>query len=346
MSLESQFLFLFSALGAINGLFLSLYFAFFSKKKQLSNYYLSALLLVLSIRILKSVFLFFNPGLFSVFVHIGISACVLIGPFLYLYVSSFDRKIKTPWMWAHIIPALVIVIGLGIVFNYWSYKVLWSKYIVKTIYLQWLIYIVLSGITLKPVLKKAFSKRDKLRNSEVWMLSVFVGVAIIWFGYNIGSYTSYIVGALSFSFVLYLVILLWVFKKRDDQFFFEENIKYDNKKIKADEAALMESNLDTIIKEKELFKNPDLRLNDVASQLHILPHYLSQFLNDNLGKSFSLFINEYRIEEAKRLLIKERNYTTEAIGYECGFNSKSTFFTTFKKLTGSTPANYRKNIPE
>jgi len=345
MDLEQQLLFLFSALGAFNGFFLSIYFAFFSKKKLISNYFLAALLLMLSIRIIKSVFFYFNPNLSEVFIQIGLSACVLIGPFLYLYSKAIvqHNKINSSWMF-HVIPAILIVTILGLVYPYWSYKRLWSGTIVRLIYLQWLIYIVITGICLKDVLKKLVSKNVKIKDLEIWMISIFVGVTIIWIGYNIGSYTSYIVGAFSFSFVFYLLVLFWVFRRKKNFLFFEEHIKYANKKIHDSEAESLQKRLDDIIVEKELFKNSNLKLNDVAGQLNIVPHYLSQFLNDNLNKSFSVFINEYRIEEAKRLLLNPNNkYTTEAIGYECGFNSKSTFFTTFKKITGVTPTKFKNN---
>ena len=68
--------------------------------------------------------------------------------------------------------------------------------------------------------------------------------------------------------------------------------------------------------------------------------YLS-LLNDNLKKNFSTFINEFRIDCAKRKIIATSNITLEEIGYECGFNSKSTFYTTFKKLVGKTPAQFK-----
>jgi AraC-like DNA-binding protein len=252
-----------------------------------------------------------------------------------------ESKSNSWWLF-HVIPALALVILLGIMYPYWENKKLWSGYFVKIIYLQWLLYIVFTAIQLKLVFDTLFSKEHKIKQLEIWVLSVFSGVSIIWISYNIGSYTSYIVGALSFSFVFFLLILFWILKRNKTSLFFEETIKYADKKIDLDEASEFQVKLDDMIKEKELFKNPDLKLADVSKQLHVLPHYLSQFLNDNLGKSFPLFINEYRIEEAKQLLIDEDKYTTEAVGYECGFNSKSTFYTTFKKIVGKTPAAYKK----
>lgn len=72
-------------------------------------------------------------------------------------------------------------------------------------------------------------------------------------------------------------------------------------------------------------------------------HQLSQVLNDNMGKNFTVFINEYRINEACNIIVSDNKLTLEGIGYEVGFNSKSTFFSTFKKLKGTTPAMFLQN---
>ncbi len=341
MELKQQAIFLFSALGGLNGLFLSFYFAFVSKKSK-ANYFLAALLFVLSVRIIKSVFFYFNPNLSQVYIQIGLSACVLIGPFLYLYIKTIRGKNnKLLWL-LHVIPAALVVILLGIFYPYWVYKKMWSGMIVKGIYLQWFLYLILSGRLLIPVFKKLFSKQHKATQLEVWVTSIFIGTTFIWIGYMVGSFTSYIVGSISFSFVFYLLVLFWVFKRKKSLLFFEDDIKYGNKKIATETANTIQTQLNVIFEEEKQFKNPDLKLQDVAKQLQISTHSLSQYLNDNLGKSFSVFVNEYRIEAAKELLITKKEFTIEAIGYECGFNSKSTFFTTFKSVTKTTPAAYKK----
>ncbi|WP_437824163.1 hypothetical protein [Tenacibaculum mesophilum] len=56
------------------------------------------------------------------------------------------------------------------------------------------------------------------------------------------------------------------------------------------------------MKEEELYKNTAIKLSDISVKIVVSSHKLSQFLNDNLGKSFATFLNEYRIEEAKKLL--------------------------------------------
>jgi AraC-like DNA-binding protein len=337
--MTNQMLFFFSALGAFNGLVLSAYFAFNARKKKFTNYFLAFLLLTLSIRIIKSVFFYFNPQLSNIFIQIGLSACLLIGPFLYLYVKSQTHQEKINWV-IHILPYLLGISLLGLMYPYVEHKEIWSRWIVKGIYLQWLAYIVLCIKYIFPIFKK-IKEKEKLKNADVWLLSIYVGVAIIWLAYSTVAYTSYILGALSFTFVLYLIILLLVFKNRQSSTFFEEKEKYKNKEI--DEQTHEEVKLKiTLLKEKELYLNPNLTLDDTAKELKISKHLLSQYLNEKLGLSFTNFINEYRVEKAKELLKSQTNHTIESIGYDSGFNSKSTFFATFKKFTGITPSEYQK----
>jgi YesN/AraC family two-component response regulator len=99
--------------------------------------------------------------------------------------------------------------------------------------------------------------------------------------------------------------------------------------------------LKTVVVEKELYKNSDLSLQDLSNEMKIQSYQLSQFLNNNLGKNFTTFINEIRIKEACEIILSNDKQTLESIGYDVGFNSKSTFFAAFKKYTGTTPLNYQ-----
>ena len=138
-----------------------------------------------------------------------------------------------------------------------------------------------------------------------------------------------------------MIVLLLVFKNSQSSTFFQEKEKYKNKELDAITIEEIQQKI-LLIGEKELFLNPNLTLDETAKEMKTSKHLLSQYLNEKLGKSFTNFINEYRIEKAKELLQHKNNYTIEGLGYECGFNSKSTFFTTFKRITGKTPAEYQK----
>ena len=335
-------LFFFSALGAFNGFLLSLYFAINAKKKNFTNYFLSLLLLVLSIRIIKSVFFYFTPHISNIFIQIGLSACIMIGPLVYLYLNSYSEK-KANWK-IHVIPYLVLMTALGIFYPYVEHQAIWSRWIVCGIYLQWFMYIILSFKYMLPIIQK-FKKKENLKNLDVWFLSIYLGILFIWLAYTIAAYTSYIVGALSFTFVLYLIVLLLIFRNSNESTtFFEEKEKekYKNKEIDKNTLQQIEQKFSLIL-DKELFLNPNFTLEDAAKELKITKHILSQYVNEILGKSFSCLIKEYRVEKAKQLLETETNYTIESLGYDSGFNSKSTFFTAFKKITGLTPAEYQKS---
>lgn len=91
--------------------------------------------------------------------------------------------------------------------------------------------------------------------------------------------------------------------------------------------------------------DPLLSLNDLAEKVAIPPHHLSQVINSCLNQNFYDFINSYRVKESQRLLSKQHSdqKTVLEILYETGFNSKSAFNLAFKKFTGMTPTQFRKN---
>ncbi|WP_074407937.1 helix-turn-helix domain-containing protein [Aquimarina megaterium] len=344
MDIEYQLLFFFSALGAFNGLILSAYFAFFIKSINRVTYFLSALILVISIRVAKSIFLIFYPETSNLFVQIGLTACFLIGPFLYIYVRKTINPSNNKHWLLHIIPLIIGMVLIGCFFPYSENRYLWKRtsfgILGWSLSILWLSYVIFSGVSIKRSFRKLFDKNKKISNQDFWLLNVVIGVGVIWLAYNTTKYTSYIMGAFSFSFILYLTILIWVFKRKKTSLFFEDKVKYANKRLDNSEANIIEAKLHRLFNEDEFFKNPQLKLQNVANLINEAPHDLSEYLNDNLNKSFSQFVNEYRIDEAKRLLQTHTNYTIEAIGYESGFNSKSTFFTAFKKITGLTPTAY------
>lgn len=343
MDLSNKLIFFFSALGAFNSLILSVYFLFFTKQKKYSNYFLGGLLAVLSIRVWKSIFFYFNPDLSKIYLQIGLSACFFIGPLLYLYVKSqvSQNKLQNKnWLYLLLL-LLVVTIGVGIIYPYEKHQNLWGDYFYKIINYQWLAFIIVSTFIIKDTLKKAVSNSKSLEHNHIWTLSVYFGVFIIWLAYFTSSYTSYILGALSFSFALYLTGLLLFYKKKNTSNTPKE--KYANQKISHEDSSVLLKKLDDILTQNELYKNPNLTLGELSKTIHVRSHLLSQLLNDNLNKSFSLFINEYRIKAAKTLLKTNPNLKMEVIAEQSGFNSKSTFYAAFKKITNTTPAKYAKN---
>lgn len=263
---------------------------------------------------------------------------------MYLYIKEETlKKVSSKYGWLlHIFMPIIILITLFSICSYKTERNFWNLGIRWGIYSQWFLYVIASIFLIKDLFKKAFDKNQKLTNKEIWLLNIVAAVFLIWLAYRTTRFTSYVVGALSFSFVFYISILLWIFKRKHKNLFFETDKKYKNTSISSVIADGISDKLSTVFKAEKLYKNPNLKLNDLAKKLTISPHQLSQFVNDNLQKSFNQYINEFRIEEAKELMQKNHHFTLEAIGNEAGFSSKSTFYSTFKKNVGVTPAQFRK----
>lgn len=101
--------------------------------------------------------------------------------------------------------------------------------------------------------------------------------------------------------------------------------------------------LKTLMNETKVFTNPDLKLSLLAEQVGLPPHQVSKLINEKFGKSFNDYVNEYRVNEFIRC-VNDSNFqplSIYGIALEVGFNSKSSFNTAFKKITGKTPSEYK-----
>lgn len=91
---------------------------------------------------------------------------------------------------------------------------------------------------------------------------------------------------------------------------------------------------------EKAYRDPGLTLPALAQVMKISRQALSQLLNNDVGASFNEYVNRYRVEECKARMAAPggESRTIESIAYDCGFNSLSSFYAAFKKCTGSTPS--------
>ena len=103
--------------------------------------------------------------------------------------------------------------------------------------------------------------------------------------------------------------------------------------------------LETLMRTDKIYRDPDLGLVATANLLGISACYLSSMINTYIKVGFIDYINQYRISEVKRNLLSSQysHYTIVSVGLEAGFNSKSAFYSAFKKHTGITPSRYKEN---
>jgi AraC-like DNA-binding protein len=101
-----------------------------------------------------------------------------------------------------------------------------------------------------------------------------------------------------------------------------------------------------LFEEENIYRNPNLSRVDIAKRLNISVGYLSQIISEQSEKKIPDYLNYYRTEEVKKMLLDPDfdRYSLLAIGLEAGFNSKTAFYTAFKKETGTTPATFKKQF--
>ncbi|HQO41120.1 MAG TPA: helix-turn-helix domain-containing protein, partial [Spirochaetota bacterium] len=100
--------------------------------------------------------------------------------------------------------------------------------------------------------------------------------------------------------------------------------------------------LNTLMCSDRIWDNDKLTLGETAGLLNISQHQLSQLLNERLNMNFNTYVNYFRIEEAKKLLVDSPDKTVLFIAYEVGFNSKSSFYESFTRIAGISPLEFRK----
>lgn len=119
--------------------------------------------------------------------------------------------------------------------------------------------------------------------------------------------------------------------------------KYQSSSLEESQKDRLHTQVMAFMTEQQAYLRQDLTLQQLADGLSINNKYLSQVINERSGKHFMDFVNEYRVNRAKEILLKPsyKHYTIVAIAQEVGFKSRSAFYAAFKKFTGQTPSEYR-----
>ena len=308
-----------------------------------------------------------------------ISLFLLHGPFLYLYVkylvsgkTSFQRKD----LW-HLFPILVFNVYLGIAwFIPDVHQRISLDHVVRDIhppliFTFFLILTVLSGpvyiiLSVKMLQKhhgtvfRNFSSSDEVDLS--WLRKLVYIFGVIWTALMVITSIHHVFHFFSLSFCtdgLFLSLSIFViligyfglkqqviFNRSDREksdFLIDEQVKYSGSGLPREEAAQYLEKLSHHMANAKPYLDPGLSLPQLASELGISSHQLSQIINENHQLNFFDFINRFRVEEVKKKIVLESNNHLSLLGIalESGFNSKSAFNRMFKKFTGQTPSQYK-----
>lgn len=339
MTIDSFWLILCGA-GVLQSLFLCIYIFYSRNIKLEERLLLGLLLLAITLRLVKSIGWFFFGINDSAFLNVGFAAHGFIGPILVLYfLQKASIRIRPLSMLLILLPAfgLVAVTPFVTLSNFWyvgGYEGLlyataahlgWSGY------LLWLIF-----------------KQKKIYFP--WYRNLFIGVLLFCISYftnYIFGLNPYITGPVVYSLSIYLISFV-LFSNQEIFTPVGDKKKYKNINLSQDQIDKHHQRVTDVMLDQQPYLDSEFSLTELSQLTTIPKHLLSRFFSASLKQSFTDYTNSYRIEKAKELLLDPNyaNHKIAFIAYECGFNSLSSFNSAFKKLSGMSPSEFRKNEQE
>ncbi|MES2824635.1 MAG: AraC family transcriptional regulator [Pseudomonadota bacterium] len=354
----------------LESVFLCAFFGLISSKQRVASRILAFLFLLVAGTLISELIIwnaYLQPLIASWTIAPAIvSACLLLeGPTLYLYLHSLSSGTHL-WRWSkaiHLLPALVSV-GIILVFNitleewlpsHWAtspansnlaIKFLWAAF--KSLPVAYVIACFYAERRRRQEMKQLYSSISQLELLAVDI--VLAGFFLRWFwsfiGYvisgDISSEANNLVGNLNNYLTAVLLNTLFVFglvnTRQLNMLPTEEEAKPAEIEPPKEKIAAIERGIQT----QKLHLNSDINLKSFSEQIGLRPRDVSNIINSHYGSNFFEFINRFRIEEAKRLLMVEDSKDVILdIVYKCGFNSPSAFHRFFKRVVGIPPSKYR-----
>jgi AraC-like DNA-binding protein len=331
------------------------------------------------------VYAFYSHELFTHFQLLSISLIsflLLHGPFLYYYVLTlvFDKRQNSWKDLLHFIPfvlfnlyILISSFNPGISEKLNIEKVspgdnpplLFSIFLIMTAF-SGTVYFLLTIRLFKKLDINIFNNFSNSVNIDLfWIRKLVLVFGIIWTALISVTVIHHIFHMFSMVFCtdgLFLslsvfVILIGYFGLKQKVIFSSESIivaevdtkiqsKYSGSRLSGSEAKQYAGKLTDYMKSAKPYLNSDLSLPQLATELNISSHYLSQVINEQFKLNFFDFVNGYRVDAFKEKIIDPsfRNFSLLGIAFECGFNSKSAFNRIFKQSTGITPSQFKKDL--
>ncbi|WP_421567095.1 helix-turn-helix domain-containing protein [Stenotrophomonas sp. PD6] len=341
----SYLLFFFAGLGAFNGVALALYLLCRQPVRP-AQCWLAALVLMLSLRTGKSVLFYFWPDVSKLVLQVGLTACFFIGICLIGFVRAWldpDRR-RTRHDPTVALGLLALAIVFGLAYPYTEHVRLWAGPVWASIQVIWLACLLASAGLFLRASRQVSAAGASGAPGRAHVASVIAGVAVIWLAYATAGLTSYIVGALSFSLVLYLSITVAVAQRRPPAVTAPSLAAepYRDRKIAPADAEATLRALHSLMAEEGLYKDARLTLPKLARRLNIPPARLSQLLNDNHGTAFKPYLAQIRVEAAKQLLRTQAAVPMDQVAEASGFLSLSSFYSSFNKVEGTPPGAWRQ----
>jgi AraC-like DNA-binding protein len=321
-----------SSIAVSHGLFWAV--VLIGMNERLSNRLLAALLIMISLRVGKSVLGMLITGQMFFFASVGVVSMSAIGPLLFMFSKSlFDGTYRPGWKdWIQLVPtAVLFVVSLFV-----EWDTLHITYRIFTASL-----IVYIGVTLVFL----WSNRETFRADDMkwkWIFYIIAGIGLLWITFvcQLLFYQPLVYQLIVISAALVFYTLSWYAIPRSRLFIAEPQRKLSDSQLYEE----LGIRIRELMGKEEFYVNTDLTVSKLASRLKVPAYMASRAINQYFNKSFSELVMEYRIRKAEQLLAadSQKSLTIEAVAFESGFNTLSAFYKAFKKINNVTPSQYRE----
>ncbi|MDC7218999.1 MAG: helix-turn-helix domain-containing protein [Spirochaetales bacterium] len=334
---------------------LSIVFFFFAlgqlmkKGSERSHFFLFVVFLSMAIQCISLWLYFRDSPFFEKYLYYSDSAFLyLVGPFVYLFFLDITAHIdiSSKKIGLHSLPFAMSLVFFGI-FNSLVPTLDEKKSSSPAELVIYLSYLSLAYYMARILRMLRAYYADEKQSREVKWLSHIALCAIVlsfcllltplWKGFQYISHAASL--GVSLSLIVFLIRYPDFFNRAQEE---SEEIKYLNSRLGNIDKKKIVARLDELMRQEKVYRNGRLSLKELSTLLSISPSQLSELLNSHYDASFNNFVNSYRVEELKSIFQTKADVNILQAAIDCGFNSKSTFNTVFRKQTGLTPTQFRQ----
>jgi AraC-like DNA-binding protein len=309
----------------------------------------------------------FNSNL----VLVGSSFQWLVGPTLFYTIVITTNK-DFEFKYNHLLNFIPFLVHLGFMISqyhvldyetkyrllqhWFPYSTPWFRTVALLNYIQFATYGIFALWVLARVRMEVLRTSSQSLERNIFYFKFLIYDFIIVWGINIvsmylplgGSFNN-ILGILTVLNIFFIANTMVFQGLKFPNLFHQEpsaKLKYEKHPLTDEEKSEYVEKLIAYMKNEKPYLNPTFSLSDLADNIALPSYTLSQVLNLVMNQNFYDFVNKYRIEESKKLLMIEPGNGTTILEllYRCGFNSKSVFNAAFKKYTHMTPREFQKNM--
>ncbi len=298
-----------------------------------------------------------NLEAYPAILSLDVVAGLIMVPAFYLFTTLYIKKTKKLSLWrlCHFLPA---VVGVALTAPIFFAEVAFKKEMIAAIYSNFgnnaelaltnfgpLIY-CLAYLAL--IMVDVYQSRKLTRNETATSISlavVIAGFAAMTTLFSLGILLTSLLLLKAASVFSAVILLGWFLFGQLKPGVFQTKVERFQKRtytyLKNQNVANLKKRVAQLMRDEKVYTNPDISVKQVARLMNISTHQLSELLNQHFRKRFNQYVNEFRIEEAKKLLLEEAETAVFSIGYRVGFSTPSMFNAIFRDHAGVTPRQYR-----